>query len=804
MVLTGDNAWGGTDLPLTANQSQLGLRIFPTMIGGTVIVYNLPPLYASKYALNLTQEAIVGILNGTVRAWSDPIILNVNPALVAVTNGTTILDRRPVIVVRDDYGSGQTYTVTSALSSFSPAWNASYGAFSGVDGWPLVDVTQSFDRIPFEVLVTDFSISYTDIHTAWVFQLPIAAIQNKAGFFVVPTNLTLGSAAADFAQQANAADINDAYVSMVDGPSNFSYPITSATYAIVRNGNPADCNYAYELVRYMWWIIAVPATGISESARIARIFGFIGVAEFRNPPLNVYAKLSETVLNTLRCNNGLQLLDTVKRDLDSETVNTQGRILIISVAVMAGIVGVLALSLCLWWRRTEATRAKKVQSGQRELVTVPKEHREVTQRELNATINRAVLEKKKTKTLESTTVEATAAAAVATMGYDSSWDSSTAKDVSTPILDDVVVKTTSPAPDIGLPSATSTTVSSQPMELLDNSPQSPMSAPAAVEGSTQIYEDLPAPKPTPRPIKKQQTSAPARILTNSGTGPRVPPPVRSGTSYQTTLIRSSTGTLRAVVGPVQYSEIAVHGSGSRAAGNRTATATTISQQDIPGTMARASTLMSTQSSTATAERRVAVPITVKPRWQRSFVLHITWVIVRTGMDLVATLLNWIGFLTLPDGLLLSGVYAALCVVGSCFFVFNMLAAIGGLLYHKKNKVELETTAMRGRRRVSIDQMAYVKSELRRLQIICVREIVYRVSLVRMVAVSWISSVDSHLLSRHSSFERSRSFWWPSSSSTKPRSLKSGWNSDFAPTVSLWDSSCDRSRKPWTISSRMWI
>ncbi len=99
------------------------------------------------------------------------------------------------------------------------------------------------------------------------------------------------------------------------------------------------------------------------------------------------------------------------------------------------------------------------------------------------------------------------------------------------------------------------------------------------------------------------------------------------------------------------------------------------------------------------------------------------------MDLVAVLLNWTGFLTLPEGLLLAGVYAALCVVGSIFFVFNMLAAIAGLLYHKKNKVELEASMIRNRRRVSIDQLAYIKNELRRLQIICVREIVYRVSLV---------------------------------------------------------------------------
>lgn len=46
-VAASSSAWAGADLPLQTNESAAGIKIVPTLIGGTVFVYNLPPLYGS-------------------------------------------------------------------------------------------------------------------------------------------------------------------------------------------------------------------------------------------------------------------------------------------------------------------------------------------------------------------------------------------------------------------------------------------------------------------------------------------------------------------------------------------------------------------------------------------------------------------------------------------------------------------------------------------------------------------------------------------------------------------------------------
>lgn len=604
-----------------------------------------------RWPLNLTRDALVGLFNGTIRTWSDPLILSSNPYLAFLSENSTILDRKPAIIVRNDTGSGQTATVTSSFSSFSSAWNRTYGNFTGIEGWPFYDLRVPFDRIAVSVLLTDFSISYTDLHTAWAFQLPYVSVQNSAGFFTRPTNTSLLAAAADFAREASTANINNAYVSLVNGPGRDTYPITSLTYAVVKSGNPAECQDAYELVRYVYWIVSTTpqatASRIPGSAVIAQVYGFVAVSQLSEGTLSAYPALAERVLGTLHCSNGINLLSAVQSDLDAEKVSIQGKILVISVSVMAGIILIAAGGLCLWWNRTRAGRRRKVIKGHSTKVEVPKEAKERTQKELNRTVREMK--------------------GGSTGGH---W--------------------------IGAPPDTE--VSKEGLHnhvAFDESGSDhaevhgdkAMGKPVLEGGSP--TDEVPAPKPTSRPLAKPAL-APTRTYSYPSANI-----LADGPSYQTTLIRSSTGTLRAVVAPVQY--------------------------ELVGS--------TTSGSDNSVGSRVAAPIAVKPRWQKSLALHITWVAIRTGMDLVATLLNWLGFWTLPSGLLLAGVYAALCVVGSLFFVVNAFAALAGLYYHKKKSVEVEAEAIKGRRRVSIDQMAYVKSEVRRLHVICVREIIYRISLV---------------------------------------------------------------------------
>ena len=78
------------------------------------------------YNLNLTMDLIVGIFNGSVQFWNDSEIVKINPN-VNLPNATIR------VITRADE-SGSTEIFTSALSVYSPEWNATYGTFSkGLD-----------------------------------------------------------------------------------------------------------------------------------------------------------------------------------------------------------------------------------------------------------------------------------------------------------------------------------------------------------------------------------------------------------------------------------------------------------------------------------------------------------------------------------------------------------------------------------------------------------------------------------------------------------------------------------------------
>ena len=75
-----------------------------------VLAYNIPGVKN----LVLTREQVVGIYNGSINNWNDPIFTQHNPN-VDLPNATI------VPVARFDY-SGSTEIFTKSLSSFSDAW----------------------------------------------------------------------------------------------------------------------------------------------------------------------------------------------------------------------------------------------------------------------------------------------------------------------------------------------------------------------------------------------------------------------------------------------------------------------------------------------------------------------------------------------------------------------------------------------------------------------------------------------------------------------------------------------------------
>ncbi|MDD5599839.1 MAG: phosphate ABC transporter substrate-binding protein PstS [Victivallaceae bacterium] len=103
--------FGASDKPLEkAELDKAGLIQFPMLMGGVVVVVNVPGVENNQ--LKLDGRTLADIFGGKVKKWNDPAIAELNPG--------TQLPAMPVTVVHRSDGSGTTWIFTTYLSQVSP------------------------------------------------------------------------------------------------------------------------------------------------------------------------------------------------------------------------------------------------------------------------------------------------------------------------------------------------------------------------------------------------------------------------------------------------------------------------------------------------------------------------------------------------------------------------------------------------------------------------------------------------------------------------------------------------------------
>src|ERR1700760_2387837 len=118
--------FGASDMPLKPDElEKSGLTQFPPVIGGEVMVVNLPGIQAGQ--MTLDGPTIANIYLGKIAKWSDPAIGKLNP-------GLKLPDTAIAVVHRSD-GSGTTFIFTNYLSKMSPEWKEKVGEGTSVE-WP--------------------------------------------------------------------------------------------------------------------------------------------------------------------------------------------------------------------------------------------------------------------------------------------------------------------------------------------------------------------------------------------------------------------------------------------------------------------------------------------------------------------------------------------------------------------------------------------------------------------------------------------------------------------------------------------
>ncbi len=234
--------FGATDAPLTEEDLARipGTLSIPTVIGSVAVTYNLPGL---EDPLRLDASTIAAIFLGEIEQWQDPRIQALNP-------GVALPDRDIIPVHRSD-GSGTTYVFTDYLSEVSSDWLGAVGRGNAVR-WPTGLGARGNEGVTGQVRQTPGSIGYVEQIYARQNDLPMAAIQNRSGTFVMPSIDATTAAAASLAERIPEND--DFRLSIVNAEGPDAYPIASWTYLLV-SPHMEECRRAEALLDLIEWVL---------------------------------------------------------------------------------------------------------------------------------------------------------------------------------------------------------------------------------------------------------------------------------------------------------------------------------------------------------------------------------------------------------------------------------------------------------------------------------------------------------------------------------------------------------------------
>ncbi len=242
--------FGASDSPMTDDQLKAapGALHIPMVHGPVVATYNIK-IDAAK-PLQFSGQTLVDIYLGKITKWNDKAIAADNPD--AKLPSTDI-----AVVYRSD-GSGTTSIWVDFFSKISQEWERGVGRGTSVK-FPVGFGAKGNEGVAGQVKQIEGGIGYVELSYALENKLPLSAVKNAAGAFIVPSPDSASRAA------TLPSYPDDLRFSITNPPANAAgaYPITGTTW-ILAAMQQADKNKADALVTFIRWAISPAGDEIAK------------------------------------------------------------------------------------------------------------------------------------------------------------------------------------------------------------------------------------------------------------------------------------------------------------------------------------------------------------------------------------------------------------------------------------------------------------------------------------------------------------------------------------------------------------
>ena len=220
--VTGSVDFAGTDAPISdadIARVERGVVSVPATAGMIVLAYSLPKGTAP---LRLSRDVYAGIFAGEITEWDDPRIQAANPGVELPNTSIAVVTRRDA--------SGTTFAFTTHLEAISPAWREKGLGAGTLVSWPGAAMkVPGNEGVAQRIKISEGAIGYVEYGFAKRLGLAVAALENRAGEYILPTEEAgaeaLGEAAGEMDEKLR--------VSIADAAGQGAYPIVTYSWLLL-------------------------------------------------------------------------------------------------------------------------------------------------------------------------------------------------------------------------------------------------------------------------------------------------------------------------------------------------------------------------------------------------------------------------------------------------------------------------------------------------------------------------------------------------------------------------------------------